>query len=206
MSDVITINTENWKNEPVKKTENFIIYDLVKSDDSNLYSPLPEFDFANPPISPVELASNLVETCKKYNGIGLSANQCGLPFRVFVAGIDTEFVAFFNPKLISASDNLVNMQEGCLSYPNLFLNIKRPDRIDVEYQDYLGQTKTTTFTGITARCFLHELDHMNGIVYTSKVGPLALQMATKRKKKHERMATRISDRILKANRISVPRV
>jgi peptide deformylase len=121
----------------------------------------------------------LVETCKKYNGIGLSANQCGFEYRVFVMGSGEEYVAYFNPKIISSKGE-THMEEGCLSFPFLNLRITRPAEVEVEYQDFTGVKRNKTFTGITARCFLHELDHMNGIVYTSRVKPLALQFGLKK--------------------------
>ena len=96
-------------------------------------------------------------------------------------GSGDEYVAFFNPKIISTSEETTRIEEGCLSYMDLFLNIERPSIIEVEYQDFRGDTKTTKFTGITARCFQHELDHMNGIVYTMHVKPLAMQLAMKRR-------------------------
>ena len=123
-----------------------------------------------------------METCKYYKGYGLSANQCGLSYRVFVMGANEEYVAFFNPKIISTSGEC-HMIEGCLSFPLLGLRITRPQEIEVEYQDFTGATKTTKFAGITARCFQHELDHMNGVVYTMHVKPLAMQMAMKKRSK-----------------------
>ena len=154
-------------------------FDLVPPDHPALYKVLPEFDFANAPINPNSFASTLVETCKKHNGIGLSANQCGFEYRVFVMGAGEEYVAYFNPKVIS-SEGEKHMEEGCLSFPFLNLHITRPEKVEIEYQDYMGQPHTKTFTGISARCFLHELDHMNGIVYTSRVKPLALQFGLKK--------------------------
>jgi len=139
----------------------------------------PEFDFQNVPINPNSFASTLVETCKKYNGIGLSANQCGFEYRVFVMGSNDEYVAYFNPKILSSKGE-AHMEEGCLSFPLLNLRITRPAEVEVEYQDFTGVTRTKTFTGITARCFLHELDHMNGMLYTSRVKPLALQFGLKK--------------------------
>jgi peptide deformylase len=94
-------------------------------------------------------------------------------------GAGEEYVAYFNPKIIS-SEGERHMEEGCLSFPFLNLHITRPEKVEVEYQDYMGEKHTKTFTGISARCFLHELDHMNGIVYTSRVKPLALQFGLKR--------------------------
>jgi peptide deformylase len=87
--------------------------------------------------------------------------------------------------LISAEGE-THMAEGCLSFPLLQLRITRPKKINVEYQDWNGEKHTTTFDGITARVFLHELDHMNGIVYTSRVKPLALQSGIKKLEKIKR--------------------
>jgi peptide deformylase len=97
-------------------------------------------------------------------------------------GAGDEYVAFFNPKLL-ATRGESHIAEACLSFPLLNLYITRPAEIDVEYQDFNGLVKRATFNGISARCWLHELDHMNGIVYTSKVKPLALQQGYKRRMK-----------------------
>jgi len=182
-NDVLVFDTDAWKKDLPAISKQIEIFPLVPEIHPALKSKLPEFDFANPPVNPSEFASSLVETCKKYNGIGLSANQCGYNYRVFVMGSGDEYVAFFNPKIISVSEEKTRMEEGCLSYMDLFLNIERPSIIEVEYQDFRGDTKTTKFTGITARCFQHELDHMNGIVYTMHVKTLAMQLAMKRRSK-----------------------
>ena len=182
-NDVLVINTDAWKKDLPLITKKVEIFPLVPEIHPALKSSLPEFDFKNPPVDPNTFASSLVETCKKHNGLGLSANQCGYNYRVFVMGTGDEYVAFFNPKIISVSEEKTKMEEGCLSYMDLFLNIERPAVIEAEYQDYMGNTKTTKFAGITARCFQHELDHMNGIVYTMHVKPLAMQMAMKRRSK-----------------------
>jgi peptide deformylase len=78
------------------------------------------------------------------------------------------------------------MDEGCLSFPNLFLKIKRPRTIKVRFTKPNGDTETMKFDGITARCFLHELDHLNGIVFTSKANRYHLERAMKYKKMIER--------------------
>jgi peptide deformylase len=155
------------------------IFRLVPADWPTLYQKLPEFDFKNPPVNPTEFASSLVETCKANNGLGLSANQCGYTHRVFVMGTGEDYVAFFNPELIS-SEGESHMDEGCLSFPLLTLKVTRPKTIHVKYQDFKGETHTKTFEGLTARCFLHELDHMNGIMYTFRTKPLALQLGIKK--------------------------
>jgi peptide deformylase len=196
MSDTIVFDTEaTLKNEPVMYEVR--TFALVPESHPVLHEVLPEFDFSNPPVNPNEFASTLVETCKKHKGYGLSANQCGFKHRVFVMGAGDEYVAFFNPKVISLSDEMALMDEGCLSYPLLSLKISRPKEIMVEYQDFNGELRNTKLVGISARCFLHELDHMNGIVYTSRVKPLAFQMAMKKRDKLFKMLDKMKKNLSK---------
>ena len=190
--DTIVINTDSMTTDirQVVKPLN-----LVSENDSILTKPTEYFDFDNPPIDPVLLASQLVETLKKENGLGLSANQCGLPYNVFVMGTGDNIVAFFNAKLTSHSQDMQNGPEGCLSYPGLILYVNRPSSIQVEYQDYTGATKKTIFSGLTARCFLHELDHMKGVVFTKTVKPLALKMALEKRKKAIKRIDRLEKKV-----------
>lgn len=196
MSDIIRISTDDLDGTKVQQVK---VLELVPETDSILDEVMPEFDFNNPPTDPVFLASQLVETCIYHKGLGLSANQCGLRYRVFVMGAGNDYVAHFNPKIVSTSFGTAHMEEGCLSYPLLFIHITRPESITVEYQDFEGKVKTAIYSGITARCFQHELDHMNGVRYTSKAKPLALQTAKKKKDKlihryrkaNERLAARV---------------
>ena len=160
-------------------------FDLVDPTHSALHMALPEFDFDNAPINPNDFASSLVETCKKNNGLGLSANQCGFEHRVFVMGAGNDYIACYNPKIIEAEGES-HMEEGCLTFPLLMLRVTRPKKIKVEYQDFTGEKREATFDGISARVFLHELDHMNGIVYTSRVKPLAFQFGLKKLNKIRR--------------------
>lgn len=185
MSDTLVFNTEEGMTKITVPT-----FDLVAENDPILREVLPEFDFKNPPVDPKEFASSLVETCIQRNGYGLSANQCGFKHRVFVMGTGSEYVAFFNPKITAMSEETVHMSEGCLSFPLLELKITRPSGIVVEYQDYNGEVKKANYVGVSARCFLHELDHMNGIVYTDKAKPLALQMAKKKRQKMKNLVKR----------------
>jgi peptide deformylase len=160
-------------------------FELVDPTHPALHKALPEFDFQNAPINPNSFASTLVETCKKNNGLGLSANQCGFGHRVFVMGAGNDYIACYNPKLIE-TEGESHMEEGCLTFPLLMLRVTRPKKIKVEYQDFTGVKREATFDGISARVFLHELDHMNGIVYTSRVKPLAFQFALKKLNKIRR--------------------
>lgn len=196
MSNTIIFDTEAAvQNKPLMQMVK--TFALVPENHPALQEVLPEFDFSNPPVNPNEFASTLVETCKLNKGLGLSANQCGFKHRVFVMGAGNEYVAFFNPKVVNLSEETALMDEGCLSYPLLTLRISRPKEIMVEYQDFNGEVRNTKFTGISARCFLHELDHMNGIVYTSRVKPLAFQMAMKKRDKMFKMVKKMQKNLAK---------
>ena len=181
MSDTIVFNTEDAvKPVEVKK---FKPFPLLSEKDPILSKPLDLFNFDNPPVNPNEFASALVDSCRYYQGLGLSANQCGFPYRVFVAGYGDNFVSFFNPSIKDTSEETVMMQEGCLSFPELILSVPRPDWVEAEYQDFQGVTHQIRLEGLSARVFLHEFDHMNGVLFTEKAKPLALKMALQRRQK-----------------------
>jgi len=183
--DTIVIDTGTG----TQTVESIEIFDLVPETDPILRQVLPEFDFDNAPINAADFASSMVETCIKNNGYGLSANQCGFPYRMFVMGAGQEYVAFFNPVLMK-TEGEVHIKEACLSFPGLSLSITRPEKIWVKYQDYTGEWKEANYVGMSARCWLHELDHMDGIVYTMKAKPLALQSGFKKRDKVTKMMTR----------------
>jgi len=162
-----------------------MVLDLVDSEHPLLRTKLDYFDFNNPPIDPIELTNNLLETMIANKGLGLSANQCGLPHRVFVMWSNPSKVCF-NPRLVDETSEQIYLEEGCLSFPNLFIKIKRPKIIKVRYQDAYGEVQNEKFIGMTARCFLHELDHMDGVVYTSRASSIHLQRAKNQKKHFDR--------------------
>ena len=120
----------------------------------------------------VELSSILNENMFHYNGVGLSANQIGIEERAFVMMIDIdaqETITCFNPRIIKESKDEVVMEEGCLSYPELFLEISRPSTIVVKYEDEGKEIQKRQLTGYYARIFQHEYDHMEGIDFTERV-------------------------------------
>jgi len=96
-------------------------------------------------------------------GIGLAANQCGERVRMFIMLIDGKFWACFNPEIIEYSTDLVESNEGCLSFKGEYVIIKRPTTIHVRYYNATGVEIDEELTGLTSRCFQHELDHLNGI-------------------------------------------
>jgi peptide deformylase len=167
---------------PAPQKEEIVTFQLAAPTEETFAQVATEFDFSNPPVDPNEFASSMVESLKKYKGLGLSAIQCGYNYRMFVMGSEENYVAYFNPKIIS-SEGESHMKENCVSFPLLTLAITRPAKIKVEYQDFTGTVRQAEYHGLTARVFQHELDHLNGIVYTSRCKPLALKSGMKKVEK-----------------------
>ena len=118
-----------------------------------------------------KLSYTLTENMFHHDGVGLSANQRGIEERAFVMMIDIdlqETITCFNPKIIKESKNEVMMEEGCLSYPELFLDIPRPSSIIVKYEDEGKNIFKRRFDEYIARIFQHEYDHMEGIDFTQR--------------------------------------
>jgi peptide deformylase len=141
-----------------------------------------DFDFENLPYDPKDLAFKMNECMIKNNGLGLSACQVGIRYKVFVMRVDSvEPLAIFNPRIVSVSENEVSMKEGCLSFPLLYMNVKRPDAVRIRFQTADGETKTQQFIGMSARVALHELDHLDGITYLNRATSFELQRATRKR-------------------------
>ena len=113
----------------------------------------------------------LKENMVHYEGIGLSANQIGISERVFVMmlNIETEeTITCYNPRIIKRYDNNVWCEEGCLSFPDEIINIQRPDRIVVKYEDEDKKEHKIKLDGLASRVFQHEFDHLEGIDFTER--------------------------------------
>jgi peptide deformylase len=137
-----------------------------------------------------QLEKDMIEFMLANRGIGLAANQIGITKRVFVMGSNTipNFpppFAVFNPKIKEASSELVLDEEGCLSYPGLFLKIKRPSWVVAEYQDSQGTVKEIRVDGYLNKCFQHEYDHLNGVCFVDRVSQMKLQLAMRRIRKNK---------------------
>jgi peptide deformylase len=127
------------------------------------------------------------------DGIGLAAPQVGLPFRVFVMGwkgSPESAQAFFNPTVVATVDEVEDLEEGCLSFPGIYVNIKRPKKILARWQTSKGELQESEFEGYNCKCFLHELDHLEGIVFQDRVSTLKWTMAIKKSKKGNRINVR----------------
>jgi peptide deformylase len=113
----------------------------------------------------------LRENMIHYGGVGLSANQIGIGERVFIMVLNMETeetITCFNPRIIKRYDELVNCEEGCLSFPDEFISVDRPDKIVVKYEDEDKKEHKIKLSGMAARVFLHEFDHLEGIVFTER--------------------------------------
>lgn len=106
---------------------------------------------------------------KKEGGIGLAATQVGLNIQLFVTLVDGKYTAFYNPKLLNYCTDFVEFDEGCLSFPKESYIIERPETIKVEYYDYLGIRFEKILSGLAARVWLHEYDHLMGITFQQRL-------------------------------------
>ena len=166
------------------------VYKLLESNNPLLSITLSE---CSKELDRKELKDNLIETMNNFTGIGLSANQCGIMERVFVMYSDVkkkEIIACFNPKIIYESEEKITMDEGCLTFPGLWLKVKRPDGIEVEYEDENGEKQEKAMFGLEARIFQHEYDHMKGTDFTQRVSRLKLDRAKKRLRKVQKKLDR----------------
>lgn len=134
----------------------------MKLDDTYLRSVCTPVDFTNPKKN-LKLAHDLIKLMIKERGIGLAANQCGINMRVFVMRIRDRYFHCFNPSILESSDTMIDYNEGCLSFSGQYCNISRPCSILVEYYSSSGDKTVERLDGLAARCFQHELDHLNGI-------------------------------------------
>ena len=118
-----------------------------------------------------EMSRILKENMIHYEGVGLSANQIGIGERVFVMILHMEteeIITCFNPRIIKKYNDDVWFEEGCLSFPDEIINIQRPNRIVVKYEDEDKKEHKIKLDGFAARVFLHEFDHLEGIDFTER--------------------------------------
>jgi peptide deformylase len=158
---------------------------IVKYPNTILDKEVPNFDFENPILDPVQLEKDMLDIMRSNNGIGLAANQVGIETKVFVMGNPNDpstGQAFFNPAIVEVSQEVQDLEEGCLSFPNIFVKIKRPTKIKAIWQNREGIWEEGEFTGYACKCFLHEYDHLNGITFNNRVSQLKWALATKKSK------------------------
>lgn len=142
------------------------------------------FDFENPQVDQTELETTLRTKIEQYKVIGLAANHEGYNVRVFAMNSeDKGIVYFYNPKLKQASSDMELMREGDAKYPDVFISLKRPKSIEIEYQNSKGEVQTLWVEGVAARCILHEMDALNGVEFIQRASKLKLERAMKKREK-----------------------
>ena len=177
-----------------------MMFELLKGNDPLLKSVCPEFDFDRGYFIEQGLAFNgkelydyLRDKMIEHKGVGLSAPQLGIMTRAFVIGNPSEpdnIIGVFNPMIVDYSEDTVLYEEGCVSYPGVFIKIKRPRSVRVRYRNFNGETITVKFDGYTARVFQHEYDHLNGITFQTRANRYHLEQAQRFKDRADRKLKR----------------
>jgi len=159
------------------------MFELIKDPNPILKQKAERWDFKQY-VNAAAIEREMLETMNSFGGIGLAANQVGLLYRIFVMKLaDGRELGCFNPWIMYGDNDLEDSDEGCLSFPNLWLKVKRSTKITAAYLDNTGKQCIIELEGIDARCFQHELDHLEGVTFTEYVSELKLKMAQKKQRK-----------------------
>jgi peptide deformylase len=134
------------------------------------------------------LIQDMYDTLAKSGGVGLAAPQVGHDISLFVVNVDGNAHTFINPVVIDASNEIAVQPEGCLSLPGIILDIPRSTKIKAMYRDANGVQHVNEFDDGWSRIFLHEFDHLQGIMIDDRVGPVTLMMAKKKAAKIARLS------------------
>ena len=142
------------------------------------------------------LMDDMVDTMYDAPGIGLAAVQIGIPKRVIVIDLSKDDqkknpLYFVNPEIIIKSKNDASYEEGCLSVPNQFNEISRPDTCKVKHLDYNGNEKILEAEGLLSTCIQHEMDHLEGILFIDYLSKLKKSMIVKKLSKQKKTLERI---------------
>ncbi len=140
------------------------------------------------------LAADMLETMYEAPGIGLAAPQVGVTKRLLVMDCikdgPAEPMVLINPQVIWASEDQTVYEEGCLSIPDQYADVKRPAEVQVRWTDLDGQAQEQQFSGLWATCVQHEIDHLDGKLFIDYLGPLKRQMITRKMEKLKRELAR----------------
>ena len=137
----------------------------------------------------------MVHIMRAYNGIGLAAPQIGINKRFFLIATNTtapkatkfeETLMIINPEIVETSEEVREENEGCLSLPSFSEPIIRPIQITVKFRNDKWEEVTAVFYGLEARCVLHELDHLNGVLQLDKLSPMRQEMYKKKLRKNRK--------------------
>ena len=189
MSDIITVGAAYSPNTKYEfKNENGDLtlrkLDLLPEDHPVLHQEPLTWIFDPPQADPKLMYEIMLENMVYHHGLGLSANQIGMPVKVFAMRIDESdnAIVCFNPEIQEESEEMVMMSEGCLSFPSLYLKKRRPKELTIRYQNVNGDFIDAHFEGLAARVFHHEMDHMVGKTFLDGVSKILLQSARRKQK------------------------
>lgn len=160
---------------------------LIPSDDPLLRKPTRSVELEEIPAIKPKLRE-MLDMMKQSGGIGLAAPQVGLDINAFVMGFAGHDRCCVNPMVMETSEETDSQEEGCLSFPGLRLQVKRPLWAQVGWFDEDGEPRRAKLVGYEARVFLHEWDHCQGIVFTDRVSRTRLDMARRKAEKEIRRA------------------
>tara|TARA_B110000503_G_scaffold54595_1_gene87687 strand:+ start:2956 stop:3537 length:582 start_codon:yes stop_codon:yes gene_type:complete len=170
---------------------------LITETDPRLKEPCTPWDFTKDG-DPTELVAAMAKIMLNpaTQGIGLAAPQCGVMKNIFIMGTDEHLVACINPAVDELLGDKEIYLEGCLSFPNLWLHVKRNPEALVSYQTTTGESVTKQkLTGLKARVFLHEFDHLLGVTFVERVSELGLSLGKKRRSKTIRLKQKLAKRV-----------
>ncbi len=155
---------------------------LVHEDHNLLSEPCIPFSRLAPPMDAMQLHDELLESMHHFGGVGLSSNQIGYKYKVFSMIHDDKDMVLYNPEIIEESEEMVIESEGCLSYPGLFVKMSRPKSVSASWENADGQSFSGYFSDLSARIFLHEMDHMDGIAFYQDAKKIHMLSARRKRK------------------------
>jgi len=157
---------------------------LLEEGDEQLRKVCEPYDFEKEG-DPTELVRAMTKVMFENNGIGLAAPQVGIMKRLFIMGNDQKLFVCINPEIVVGEGEERDI-EGCLSFPNLWMRVKRFKTVKVRYQMIDSKFTENTLEGLVGRVFQHELDHLNGMCFDNRVGPATLDLAREKRRRKSR--------------------
>ena len=154
--------------------------ELIKAPNEFLEKQVVQFNFDT--MDADKISKEMIEMMLKYKGVGLASNQVGIDAQIFVMGEENP-ITVINPMVTEVGTEKIEMEEGCLSFPGLYMKVKRPSVVSVQYLDTKQKECIIKLEGFHARVFLHEFDHLQGITFDQRVSKLRLEMAKKKQEK-----------------------
>ena len=154
--------------------------ELIKAPNEFLEKQVAPFNFDT--MDADKISKEMIEMMLKYKGVGLASNQVGIDAQIFVMGEENP-ITVINPMVTEVGTEKIEMEEGCLSFPGLYMKVKRPSVVSVQYLDTKQKECIIKLEGFHARVFLHEFDHLQGITFDQRVSKLRLDMAKKKQQK-----------------------